>query len=286
MKNVVEVLGNNQGHWVGDGFPVRSLFSYHRHAQEVSPFLLLDYAGPRNFEPNDAAPRGVGSHPHRGFETVTIVYDGEVSHADSAGGGGTIGRGEVQWMTAGAGVVHEEFHSRGFSKAGGPFRMVQLWVNLPAKDKLSSPAYQAITAQSIPEVAFAGGSARVIAGSFRGTQGPARTFTPVNLWDMTLEADADVTLDLPSGHTVLVAVLSGHVTIAGEGLGDAQVARLSLDGASVALHADGEAKVLVLTGEPIDEPVVGHGPFVMNSEAEIHQAIDDFNAGRFGAIAA
>lgn len=286
MKTLIEVLGNNAGHWVGDGFPVRSLFSYGNRPQAVSPFLLFDYAGPHAFAPNDGAPRGVGQHPHRGFETVTIVYDGEVTHADSTGGGGTIGAGDVQWMTAGAGIIHEEFHSRGFSKAGGPFRVVQLWVNLPAKDKMTPATYQAITADSIPEVAFAGGRARVIAGEFGGTAGPARTFTPVNLWDVRLEAGADVTLDLPAGHNAMVAVLSGHVTMAGKGVGEAEIARFSATGQGIALHADGAAMILVLTGEPIDEPVVGYGPFVMNTEAEIHQAIDDFNAGRFGTVAA
>lgn len=285
MKTVVEIIHNRAGHWVGDGFPVRSLFSYQGDSKAISPFLLFDYAGPYMFEPNEGSPRGVGEHPHRGFETVTIVYDGEVSHRDSSGGGGTISKGDVQWMTAGGGIVHEEFHSPGFSKTGGPFRMVQLWVNLPAKDKGTPPAYQAITADTIPTVTFAGGSARIIAGAFGDTKGPARTFTPVNLWDVRLGAGAKATLPLPEGHNSMIAVLSGHVTIDGQGVGEAEIARLSTDGDGVTLHADGDAIVLVLTGEPIDEPVVGYGPFVMNSEAEIHQAIEDFNAGRFGRMA-
>lgn len=285
MKTVVEIIHNRAGHWVGDGFPVRSLFSYQGDSKAISPFLLFDYAGPYMFEPNEGSPRGVGEHPHRGFETVTIVYDGEVSHRDSSGGGGTISKGDVQWMTAGGGIVHEEFHSPGFSKTGGPFRMVQLWVNLPAKDKGTPPAYQAITADTIPTVTFAGGSARIIAGAFGDTKGPARTFTPVNLWDVRLGAGAKATLPLPEGHNSMIAVLSGHVTIDGQGVGEAEIARLSTDGDVVTLHADGDAMVLVLTGEPIDEPVVGYGPFVMNSEAEIHQAIEDFNAGRFGRMA-
>jgi redox-sensitive bicupin YhaK (pirin superfamily) len=285
MKTVVEIIHNRAGHWVGDGFPVRSLFSYQGDSKAISPFLLFDYAGPYMFEPNEGPPRGVGEHPHRGFETVTIVYDGEVSHRDSSGGGGPISKGDVQWMTAGGGIVHEEFHSPGFSKTGGPFRMVQLWVNLPAKDKSTPPAYQAITADTIPTVTFAGGSARIIAGAFGDTKGPARTFTPVNLWDVRLGAGAKATLPIPEGHNSMIAVLSGHVTIDGQGVGEAEIARLSTDGDGVTLHADGDAMVLVLTGEPIDEPVVGYGPFVMNSEAEIHQAIEDFNAGRFGRMA-
>ena len=284
MKDIEAILRNDSGHWVGDGFPVRSLFSYHGDTQAISPFLLFDYAGPWNFEPTAGQPRGVGEHPHRGFETVTIVYDGEVSHRDSTGGGGTIGSGEVQWMTAGAGVLHEEFHSPGYSKTGGPFRMVQLWVNLPAADKMTAPKYQAITRDMIPEVSFEGGRARIIAGDFGGTTGPASTFTPVNLWDVRLDADADVTLPLPEGHNAMIAVLSGHVTIGGKGVGEAEIGRLSVEGEGAAVKADGASMVLVMTGEPIDEPVVGHGPFVMNSQEEIRTAIADFNSGRFGRL--
>jgi hypothetical protein len=285
MKSLDTILRNDAGHWVGDGFPVRSLFSYHGDTKAISPFLLFDYAGPWNFEPTSGQPRGVGEHPHRGFETVTIVYDGEVSHRDNAGGGGTIGSGEVQWMTAGSGVLHEEFHSPGFSKSGGPFRMVQLWINLPAKDKMTPPAYQAITRNMIPEVVLEGGRARIIAGELGGTKGPARTFTPINLWDVRLDADAEIILPLPDGHNAMVAVLSGHVTIDGSGVGEAEIARLSANGEGVAIRADGDAVLLIMTGEPIDEPVFGHGPFVMNTEGEIRQAIADFNSGRFGAMA-
>lgn len=285
MKKLQGILTDSARHWVGDGFPVRSLFSYHGDTGVISPFLLFDYAGPWNFEPNDGSPRGVGQHPHRGFETVTIVYDGEVSHRDSAGNGGTIGTGEVQWMTAGSGILHEEFHSQGYSRTGGPFRMVQLWVNLPAKDKFAPPAYQAITREMIPEVSLDGGRLRVIAGDFDGTSGPAHSFTPVNLWDLRLDANARVTLPLPEGHNSMVAVLSGHVTIDGQGVEAAEIAHLSTTGDGVAINADGDSMLLILSGEPIDEPVVGYGPFVMNSEKEIRAAIDDFNAGRLGAIA-
>lgn len=285
MKTLDTILRTDASHWVGDGFPVRSLFSYHAGADAISPFLLLDYAGPWNFEPAEGPPRGVGEHPHKGFETVTIVYDGEVSHRDSSGGGGTIGSGEVQWMTAGSGVQHEEFHSPGYTKTGGPFRMVQLWVNLPARDKLTPAKYQAITRDMIPEVTFDGCRARVIAGSFDSNKGPASTFTPINLWDIRLDGDAEITLPLPDGHLSMVAVLSGHVTIDGQGVGEAEVARLSVDGEGVTVSADGDAMLLVMTGEPIDEPVFGHGPFVMNSEAEVREAIADFNSGKFGTLA-
>jgi len=287
MKKVVEILGSSGGHWVGDGFPVRSLFSYNGDTRAISPFLLLDYAGPHLFAPS-AQPRGVGQHPHRGFETVTIVYDGEVSHNDSTGGGGTIGPGDVQWMTAAGGIIHEEFHSPGFTRTGGPFRMVQLWVNLPAKDKMSAPHYQAIVSGDIPTVDLADGKARarVIAGELGGVRGPATTFTPINLWDIRLDAGAELTLPLPAGHNALVTVLSGHVNIGGQEVGEAEVARLSEEGEDTVIRADGETMLLVLTGEPINEPVFGYGPFVMTNETEIRQAIEDFNAGRFAQAAA
>ena len=288
MKKVLGRYGNMSRHWVGDGFPVRSLVSYNALGQHISPFLLLDYAGPHMFEPADA-PRGVERHPERGFETVTIVYDGEVEHRDSTGRGGVIGPGDVQWMTAAAGILHEEMHSKGFTRAGGPFRMVQLWVNLPAKDKSAAPGYQSLLKNDIPEVDLADGAGRVrvIAGAFSETKGPARTFTPINVWDVQLKRDASATFDLPEGHTVLLAVLSGHVTVNGtQQAGEAEVVLLAREGREVTIDADGDTTMLVLTGEPIDEPIVGYGPFVMNSQAEIRQAIEDFNKGHFGDIAA
>lgn len=286
-KKILGRYGNDRGHWVGDGFPVRSLFSYNMLGEHVSPFLLLDYAGPHDFTPTTAR-RGVGQHPHRGFETVTIVYDGEVEHRDSTGNGGIIGPGDVQWMTAAGGILHEEYHSPAFAKTGGRFQMVQLWVNLPAKDKMAPGGYQAITAADIPTVSLPGdaGTARVIAGDLLGAHGPARTFTPINVWDMKVRRDTDLTLELPEGHTAMLIGLGGHVTVEGEqALGEAEMLLLGRDGDSVSLHADGDARLLVLTGAPIDEPIVGYGPFVMNSEAEIRQAIDDFNSGRFGLAA-
>ena len=288
MKKVLGRYGNDRGHWVGDGFPVRSLFSYDSVGKQVSPFLLLDYAGPHNFEPTTAR-RGVGQHPHRGFETVTIVYDGEVEHRDSTGQGGVIGPGDVQWMTAGGGILHEEFHSPAFARTGGPFRMVQLWVNLPAKDKMTRPGYQSILNADIPSVGLPdnAGTARIIAGAMEGSKGPASTFTPINVWDVRLNRDAETTLTLPEGHTAIVVVLSGHVTVNGDqGAGSAEALLLDRQGDSVTLHADADAVLLVLTGEPIDEPIVGYGPFVMNSEDEIRTAITDFNSGRFGDIPA
>ncbi|WP_313574781.1 pirin family protein [Brevundimonas sp.] len=288
MKKVLGRYGNDRGHWVGDGFPVRSLFSYDSVGKQVSPFLLLDYAGPHNFEPTDKR-RGVGQHPHRGFETVTIVYDGEVEHRDSTGQGGVIGPGDVQWMTAGGGILHEEFHSPAFARSGGPFRMVQLWVNLPAKDKMTRPGYQSILNADIPTVSLPdnAGTARIIAGAMDGSKGPASTFTPINVWDVRLNRDTETTLDLPEGHTAIVVVLSGHVTVNGDQpAGAAEALLLDRKGDSVTLSADADTTLLVLTGEPIDEPIVGYGPFVMNSEDEIRTAITDFNSGRFGDIPA
>jgi hypothetical protein len=229
----------------------------------------------------------VGQHPHRGFETVTIVYAGEVEHRDSTGGGGVIGPGDVQWMTAGGGIIHEEFHSERYGKAGGAFEMAQLWVNLPARNKMAPAGYQAITDAQIPAVALPdeAGTVRVIAGEYAGGKGPARTFTPMNVWDVRLKAGKTADLAQPEGWTVQVVVLAGTVQLNGETvLRAAQMATLDTAGRGVTIEANNDAKVLLLAGEPIDEPVVGYGPFVMNSEAEIRQAIDDFNGGRFGRM--
>ena len=282
-RKILGRYGNDRQHWVGNGFPVRSLFSYNTLGDHISPFLLLDYAGPYNFAPTTDQ-RGVGEHPHRGFETVTIVYDGEVEHHDSAGNGGIIGPGDVQWMTAAGGIIHQEYHSEAFCKTGGPFRMVQLWVNLPAKDKMAPGAYQSILKSDIPEVVLPGfvGEGRVIAGEYLGAKGPARTFTPINVWDLSMNAETELFLDLPAGHTAMVVVLSGHLTIEDQhDAGEAEVILFSRGDGGVLIKADGNSKFLVLTGEPINEPVVGRGPFVMNSEAEIQQAFEDFNIGRF-----
>jgi hypothetical protein len=282
VKSLVEILPPLGDHWVGDGLPVRTLFFYENLGAALSPFLLLDYARPHNFEPAQH-PRGVGPHPHRGFETVTLVYDGEIAHRDSTGQGGVIGRGDVQWMTAGAGIVHQEFHSEAFTRTGGALQMAQLWVNLPAKNKMAPPAYQAITAADIPSVETAARRVRVIAGDFAGCKGPAKTFTPINVWDVTLTGIAPTELPAPDGHTTILVVLSGTVSLDGRSLGAGEAAMMSRDGSGLVLSSEGEARLLVLTGEPIDEPIVGRGPFVMNSEAEIREAYFDYSHGRFGA---
>ncbi|MGB3273265.1 MAG: pirin family protein [Xanthobacteraceae bacterium] len=288
MRKVLGVFSGPRPHWVGDGFPVRSLFSHASHGQHVSPFLLLDYAGPAAFEPAER-PRGVGQHPHRGFETVTIVYRGEVEHRDSTGNGGLIGPGDVQWMTAASGILHEEFHSRAFTEKGGMLEMVQLWVNLPAKAKNADPGYQTLLNADIPAIDLpdGAGTLRVIAGAFDGHKGPARTFTPIDIYDVKLNRNGAVTLNPQAGHTVIVVVLKGTVLVnEAEVAREAQFALIDRDGGEVTIEANNEAAVLVLSGEPIDEPVVMHGPFVMNTTDEIRQAMADFQSGRFGAIPA
>ncbi|HEX5036065.1 MAG TPA: pirin family protein [bacterium] len=286
MKKIVEIRKNNQGHWVGDGFPVRTLFSYDDRPELTSPFLLLDYAGPAEFKPSDHR-RGVGEHPHRGFETVTVVYQGEVVHRDSAGNGGRVGPGDVQWMTAASGVVHEEKHGDDLTRNGGMLEMVQLWVNLPAKDKMSPPRYQDILDKQIPVVDLdaGAGSVRVIAGEWKGNKGPAKTFTPINLWDLHLSGPRAVTLVLPEGHTAAVLVRKGAVTVAGKSTGEGELALLGRDGAELVLEAHGgEADALLMSGLPIDEPVVGYGPFVMNTGEEIRQAAHDYHDGKMGHL--
>ncbi|HVE48907.1 MAG TPA: pirin family protein [Casimicrobiaceae bacterium] len=286
MKKISSIHTDAQQHWVGDGFPVRTLFSYSTLGKEASPFLMLDYAAPTTFDITKRQ-RGVGQHPHRGFETVTIVYEGELEHRDSTGSGGRIGKGDVQWMTAGSGIMHEEFHSRDFASRGGTLQMAQLWVNLPAEDKMTPPSYQSILDADIPSVKLAddAGSVRVIAGEYAGHQGPARTFTPIDVWDLRLSAGAEVTLPLQEGRSAILVVLRGTVMVNDEAIiREAQMMVLDRAGSDASLSANNDTTVLVLSGEPIDEPIAGYGPFVMNSQQEIAQAIEDFNGGRFGKM--
>ncbi len=288
MKKVISVQNPPQAHWVGDGFPVRSLFSYDSSQTTiVSPFLLLDYAGPAMFDGTDKR-RGVGAHPHRGFETVTIVYQGEVEHRDSTGEGGVIGPGDVQWMTAGAGILHEEFHTERFSRSGGMLEMVQLWVNLPAAHKMTRPKYQAILNQDIPEIDLPSntGSVRIIAGSYGDVAGPAHTFTPMSVLDIRLHP-GQARINLPTGWNTLLVVLQGKVRInAGHFAGEAQLVVLDRAGDYLDIEANDDTKLLLLSGDPINEPVVGYGPFVMNTQNEIQQAMDDYQSGKFGGIPA
>jgi redox-sensitive bicupin YhaK (pirin superfamily) len=271
---------------VGDGFPVRNLFPSNGVEKEIDPFLMLDYAGPAQFSPSKR-PRGVGEHPHRGFETVTIAYQGAVDHRDSAGNSGTIHPGDVQWMTAASGVVHEEKHEQNFAETGGAFEMVQLWVNLPREHKMSPPRYQGILSEQIPIVQIGNGAqARIIAGELGGVKGPAQTFTPVNLFDVRLEAGSSGVITLPAGHNSAIVLLRGNVVINSSTPleGEAQLALLALSGDTVSLEAKNDSILLVLSGEPLGEPVASYGPFVMNTQAEIRQAMEDYNAGRMGHV--
>jgi len=288
MKALRQVIRDAPAHWVGDGFPVRTVLSSHSLGAAISPFLLLDYAGPKIFEPSPE-PRGVEEHPHRGFETVTIVYQGGLEHRDSAGNAGKIGPGDVQWMTAASGVVHEEMHSRDFTRHGGAFEVVQLWVNLPAKLKMSTPRYQELLDRTIPVAPLPddAGHARIIAGRFRDVVGPALTYAPVNLWDLRLKADRRIELPVPKGSTTALFVLHGGLTLDdGTSIGEAELALFDRTGSGVAFRTTAETTLLVLDGEPIDEPIASYGPFVMNTQAEIRQAIADYQAGRMGHLSA
>ena len=302
MKELRRVLRPAGQHWVGNGFEVQSLFTYPSLGPALSPFLMLDYAAPQAYEPTNER-RGVGAHPHRGFETVTIVYAGEVEHRDSAGGGGHIGPGDVQWMTAGSGLVHEEFHGRNYAALGGPFEMVQLWVNLPTKYKMTQPRYQAIENSHIPTVRLphGHGSVRVIAGSFSRnfadaysrdtaqTDGPAQTFSPIHLWDLRLKSSPrEFELAVPDGYTTLLVVLKGTVKVMASGLLQpiraAEVALFDRSGETLRLNCSEDVSALLLMGEPLDEPIVGSGPFVMNTAVEIRQAMEDYQDGKMGRL--
>lgn len=287
MKKVIGVYQQQQAHWVGDGFFVKSLFSYDRLGQTLSPFLLLDYAAPHHFAPTQAR-HGVGEHPHRGFETVTLAYQGEVTHQDSSGGGGTIHAGDVQWMTAGSGVVHEEFHSPEFAEQGGLFEMVQLWINLPAKDKMTAPRYQAIQRTDIPVISLPEqqGHLRIIAGEYQGQHGPAATFTPINVWDGALLQDAQYVVNVPTDHTTLLVLLEGELLInqSQKVIASSVVLFERNQDTEIELLAKANSRLVLLTGEPLNEPIQGYGPFVMNTEQEIIQAFDDFKQGKFGQL--
>jgi redox-sensitive bicupin YhaK (pirin superfamily) len=284
QKKLAGIYGSGSTHWVGDGFHVRNLFPSNGLEEEVSPFLMLDYAGPTVFGPTQS-PRGVGEHPHRGFETVTIAYQGSIAHRDSGGHAGVIHPGDVQWMTAASGVVHEEKQEAEFARTGGTLEMVQLWVNLPKVYKMSPPRYQGIESKSIPVVAVEGGALRVIAGEAKGVRGPAKTFTPVNLFDVKLAAGGGLDLELPSGFNTAVVLLKGEVAVNGQAVeGEAQIAVLEPEGTALAIRASKDSTLLVLGGEPIREPVASYGPFVMNTQAELRQAVEDYRAGRMGHL--
>ena len=282
MKKIAHVLKSAAPHWVGNGFHVNTLFMYEQAADALSPFLMLDYGAPKQFAPS-TKPRGVGQHPHRGFETVTVAYQGEIEHHDSEGNKGVIGPGDVQWMTAASGIVHEEWLNPPFNERGGVLEMAQLWVNLPAKDKMSPPRYQEIVNAQIPAaVADGGARVRVIAGEYLDATGPAMTYSPINVWDVQMKASQSLDLTVEAGYTTLFAVLKGSVRVNGaDTVASPALVILDRDGTQAKLEALTDATVLVLNGEPLNEPVVGYGPFVMNTEDEIMQAMRDFQSGKF-----
>ena len=286
MKSVKGIYKPGSTHMVGDGFPVRNIFPSQNLTEEISPFLLLDYAGPSSFAPTDR-PRGVGEHPHRGFETVTIVYQGKVAHRDSAGNAGIIGPGDVQWMTAASGVVHEELHEQAWAKNGGTLQMIQLWVNLPKALKMGAPRYQTVLNEDIPRANLGGpgGVIRVIAGEYEGMKGPAKTFTPVHLFDLELPMGHQAEVHLPVGCNTGLFVLSGELVLnRSQKVGEAEMALCDPQGSHVHIQATEEARVLVLSGEPIHEPVARMGPFVMNTEEELVQAVNDYREGKMGHL--
>ncbi len=273
-------------HWVGNGFHVSTYFpSDALDAARTSPFVLMDYGPAKEFGPLARGKRGVGWHPHRGFETVTLAWEGSVAHRDNAGNAGVIGPGDVQWMTAAAGIFHEEYHEENFSRAGGRMHMMQLWVNLPAKDKMSKPGYQPIESLSIPVVALAsGGQVRVIAGEFQEKRGPARTFTPITMLDARLGARERLDVPLPATYNALAVVAEGRVTAGGQTASAGELVVFANDGASLDLVAEEASHVIVLSGEPILEPTIQYGPFVMNTVQEIQQAFHDVERGKFGPV--
>ncbi len=283
-KKLIQILKSNHKHWVGDGFHVHTMF--HPHMIEyhyTSPFIMMDYA-PTQFFPSTSAKRGVGEHPHRGFETVTFALKGEIEHRDSSGGGGVIGTGDVQWMSAASGLVHDEFHSSEFAKTGGDFEMVQLWVNLPASEKMNPPKYQGIKDSDCPRVKLENGKAKIYAGEFEGVSGPGISYTPINLFEFNVQKDFGHKFELDEGSNTLILLLEGELNLGDKSFDDHSLAILSRAGTSFELKAKEDSRFIIFNGQPIDEPIVAHGPFVMNSKEEIIQAIEDFQNGKMGRL--
>ena len=286
IKSVERIIAPPPIHWVGDGFKVHGFFPHGPLTGErMSPFFLLDYNAKSDFPPREE-PFGVGPHPHRGFETVTIAYKGKVAHHDSRGGGGVIGEGDVQWMTAGSGLLHKEYHEQEYNRIGGPFQMVQLWVNLPAKDKMTTPKYQAITNAEMGRVSLPqGGEVEIIAGEFNGVTGPATTFTPVHLSNLKPKKGETIEMSFPAGYTTAVLAIEGSALInGGEKLPTNNLALFASEGENFTVEALEDSIFLVMSGEPLNEPIAQYGPFLMNTNAEIAQAIDDYQQGKFGNL--
>ncbi len=270
---------------VGDGFRVFNFIPSAVLQRRIDPFLMLDFAAEFNFPPSERV-KGVDVHPHKGFETVTIAYKGSVAHHDSAGNSGVINPGDVQWMTAGAGILHKEYHEQEFSRKGGPFEMVQLWVNLPKKDKSVTPHYQAITADQMGkyEVPGNGGVVNVIAGNFKDVKGPAATYSPVNLFDIKLKKGAEINFTVPANHNTSALIINGTATIEDKPVAEHSFVLFKNEGEEIRIKADSDAVILLMSGEPINEPIASYGPFVMNTQEEIYEAIEEFQAGKFGTL--
>ena len=290
IREIDTIVKAPPAHWVGDGFFVHGYFnSDPQLVEKLSPFLLLDYGAPRDFPATTNMRRGVGPHPHRGFETVTVAFEGSVAHHDRTGGGGVIGPGDVQWMTAGAGILHKEYREAEFARAGGRLHMAQIWVNIPAKDKMAEPGYQLLESTAIRSVTLPndGGIVRVIAGKYADVAGAARTFTPIDMLDVHMNSNGRLELDIPAVRNLSVLVMQGEISINGQHTANVRdfvifghnASELTIESRSPDAH------ILILSGEPIAEPVAQYGPFVMNTRDEIRQAITDFNAGRFGELA-
>ncbi len=286
-KKIEHILPPPPPHMVGDGFRVHSFFPGGRliDKKRMSPFFLMDYGALIEFGPSPE-PRGVGVHPHAGFETVTIAYHGRIAHHDSAGNSGIIGEGDVQWMTAGSGLLHKEYHEQEFSRTGGPFQMVQLWVNLPAKDKKTKPKYQELTNEKMGRHFLADGKSfiEVIAGEYEGTKGPAFTFTPMNVYNARMKAGAQADLNLPAHYNTGLLVVQGSALMNGQEVRADHFVLFKNDGEQISLEAREDTIILVLSGEPINEPIAAYGPFLMNTWPEVEQAIQDVNAGKFGFL--
>jgi redox-sensitive bicupin YhaK (pirin superfamily) len=286
-KKIIKIVLPREKHWVGDGFYVSSIFSMHSEENKhISPFLLLDHAAPTYFPPTDKK-LGVGEHPHRGFETVTMAIKGEVEHRDSSGGGGKISTGGVQWMTAGSGIVHDEFHSREFAEKGGEFEMVQLWVNLPAKNKMTKPRYQSLDKKDFPIVRLEDGTTKVkiIAGNFGDSSSPAETFTKMNIYEVEGHQNSEVKLNFDDGTNTLILQLAGSSIIGDQHLDKGYLGIFSRSGISINLKTTVDSKILILNGEPIEEPLEAYGPFVMNTREELKVAFRDFQEGKMGRLA-
>lgn len=285
LKKLERIIPPPPPHMVGDGFRVHNFFpsSGIQNKQRMSPFFMLDYASPYNFPPSEKQ-RGVDVHPHRGFETVTIAYQGKVAHHDSAGNHGVIGEGDVQWMTAASGVLHKEYHEKDFSKKGGTFQMVQLWVNLPAQYKMSAPQYQEIKKEMMGRLTFEGGLLEVIAGNYKDIKGPASTFSPLHVFNLHLESQAEFILELPENFNTGLLAIKGSVTIQDQSVPSDHLALFQNAGSTISIKASTSATLLVLSGQPLDESIVAYGPFLMNSWEEIEQAVEDFNNGKFGVL--